>query len=95
MSGDFGNDFVTISDQDGNEFELEHIDTIELDGQYYLAFLPADMDEDDENYGLIILKKSVSDDEETLVTPETDEELSRVFEMFAERLSDDMYDDEE
>ena len=89
LSGDYGNDFVTITDDDGNEFELEHLDTIEIDSIYYMAFLPADMDEDDENYGLIILKKVVTDGEEILTTLDDDEELAIVFERFVEYFSDE------
>ena len=29
MSEEYGPDFVSITDEDGNEFELEHVDTIE------------------------------------------------------------------
>ena len=29
MSEDFGNDFITIIDDDGNEFNLELLDTID------------------------------------------------------------------
>ena len=47
MSEAFGSDYLTIEDEDGNEFELEVLDEFELDGQSYLAALPADMDEDD------------------------------------------------
>ena len=47
MSEAFGSDYLTIEDDDGNEFELEVLDEFELDGQSYLAALPADMDEDD------------------------------------------------
>ena len=88
MSGGFGNDYISVSDDDGNEFELEHLDTVELNGIVYAAFLPADMDEDDEDFGLVVLKAAVKDGEEVLVTIDDDEERSAVFEIFAERLSD-------
>ena len=29
MSEEFGPDFITVTDEDGGEFELEHVDTIE------------------------------------------------------------------
>ena len=51
MDEDFGSNFVTIEDEDGNEFELEEIGTLEYAGQEYTAFLPADMDENDPDYG--------------------------------------------
>ena len=50
MSEAFGSDYLTIEDEDGNEFELEVLNEFELDGQDYLAALPADMDEDDPDF---------------------------------------------
>ena len=29
MSEEYGPDFVTVTDEDGNEFELEHLGTLE------------------------------------------------------------------
>ena len=43
MSKEFGNDFMTIIDDDGNEFNLELLDTIDYNGETFSAFLPADM----------------------------------------------------
>ena len=40
MSEEFGPDFITITDEDGSEFELEHLDTLEYNGQVYMAFFP-------------------------------------------------------
>ena len=93
MDSNYGSDFISVSDDDGNEYQLEHLDTIEINGEFYLAFLPADLDEDDENYGLLILK---SEDEpngdQSLVVP-PDEELIMAYEKFMERLfADDDYE---
>jgi len=88
VSDGFGNDFITISDDDGNQFELEHLDTININGQFYMAFLPADMDEDDESYGLIILKQAAKDGEEILTTVDDDAELAEAFEKFVELFSE-------
>ena len=52
MSDAFGNDFITLTDDEGNSFELEHLDTLEIDDETYMAFLPADMSEDDEDFGI-------------------------------------------
>ena len=41
MSEEFGSDFITIVDDDGQEFELEVLDTMDYNGETYLAFLPA------------------------------------------------------
>ena len=94
MSEDFGNDFITIIDDDGNEFNLELLDTIDYNGETFSAFLPADMDEDDPYYGLILL--SVTEDEngdELFESIDDEDELQDVYEHFAVLLFDD--EDEE
>ena len=83
MSEEYGNDFVTIIYDEGNEFELELLDTIDYNGESFAAFLPTDMDEDDPDYGLIIL--SVVNDEngdELFESIDDDDKLQQVYEMF-------------
>ena len=91
MSEEFGPDFITVTDEDGNEFELEHVDTIEYKGQVYMAFFPADTgeDEEDEDTGLIILKVVDVDGEEQLSTLDTEQELEEVYDQFMEALFQD------
>lgn len=96
MSEEFGPDFITITDEDGNEFELEHLDTLEYNGQTYMAFFPAVQGEDgdepvedidlDEEYGLIILKVVEADGEEQLSTLDSEEELELVYQQFMDTL---------
>ena len=97
MSEEYGSDFITISDDGGNEFTLEHLDTIEMEKETYMAFLPADMDEDDEDYGIIILKVIEENGEEILGSVDDDEELDRVYQKFMEILfaDEDGISDEE
>ena len=85
MSEEYGGDIITITDDDGNSYELEHLDTIELDGTFYLAFLPVDMDENNPDYGMVILREETEGDEAFLAQPE-DDELEKVYELFMERL---------
>ena len=97
MSEEFGPDFITLTDEDGNDFELEYIDTIEYNGQVYMAFFPADTGEekeDDEEEGLIILKAVVVDGEEQLATLDSEEELEEVYGRFMELLFQEEEDDE-
>lgn len=93
MSEEFGPDFMTVTDEDGGEFELEHVDTIEYNGQVYMAFFPADTGddgaEDEEDTGLIILKVINVDGEEQLSTLDTEEELEEVYDRFMEELFQD------
>ncbi len=89
MSDQYGSDFITITDDSGNEFELEHLDTIEYKGGMYMAFLPAEMDEDDEDYGMIILKVVNENGEDVLATVDDDEEMEAVYNTFMEQLFGD------
>ena len=87
MSEDFGPNFITLTDEDGNEFELEYIDALEVDGQTYMAFFPAvEEDAAEEDLGLVILKSIMVDGEEQLSTLDSDEELNRVYDLFMEQL---------
>ena len=92
MSEEFGSDFITIVDEDGNESELELLDTIEYEGESYSAFLPADMDEKDPDYGIIILKSIVEKGEELLGSVDDEDELNRVYDYFMETLFADEED---
>lgn len=92
MSEEFGPDFITITDEDGNDIELELLDVLEHKGQTYMAFFPAveeDADEDDEEYGMVILKSIEENGEELLSTLDSDEELNEVYDLFMERLFQD------
>lgn len=96
MSEEFGPDFISVTDEDGNEFELELVDTLEHEGVTYYALFPAveeneetgepvDVDADDEEYGLVIMKAIEENGEELLSTPDSDEELEKIYNLFMER----------
>ena len=100
MDESFGPDFFTLTDEDGNEFELELVDTLEHQGVTYYAMFPAveedestgeprDVDADDEEYGLVIMKGIQENGEELLSTLDSDEELDQVYELFMERFFQD------
>lgn len=92
MSEEFGPTFISITDEDGNEIELEYVDALEADGQTYMAFFPAveeDEEVSDEDMGLVILKSVVEDGEELLSTLDSDEELNKVYDLFMEQLLDE------
>ena len=89
MNSKFGNDFVTISDDDGNDFVLEHLDTIEIDDVFYMAFYPTDIDEDDEDFGIVILKVTEENGEEVLVSVDDDDLLENIYDRFVDRMMED------
>ena len=101
MSEAFGSDYLTIEDEDGNEFELEVLDEFELDGQSYLAALPADMDEDDpadddgeEDLEVSILKAVDENGEEILGSIDDDDELDKVYDYYMQEVFADEDEDE-
>ena len=89
MSEEYGPDFVSVTDDEGNEFELEHLGTLEYNGVTYMSFVPADMDEEDEDYGLILLKVIEENGEELLADIDDEQELEKVYEQFMEQLFED------
>ena len=101
MDESFESTFITLTDEDGNETELEYLDTLEYNGAVYMSFFPtipedeADSAEDNDDYGMIILKV-VSDngDEEELVTIENEADLNAVYDLFMEALFEDEDDEE-
>ena len=86
MSEDYGADFISVTDEEGNEFELEHLGTLEHEGVTYMAFVPADMDEDDEDFGMIILQVVSENGEELLADVDDEALLSQVYDQFMEEL---------
>lgn len=97
MSEEFGPEFISITDEDGNEFELEYVETIEYQGQVYMAFFPADTGEaeNEEEGGLIILKVIEVDGEEQLSTLDSEDELEAVYDQFMEALFQEDEDNED
>ena len=104
MDDSFGPDFITVTDEEGNDFELEMVDSLEHNGITYYAMFPTveedeatgqpkDVDADDEEYGLVIMKAIQENGEELLSTLDSDEELDQVYELFMERFFQD--EDEE
>jgi len=85
--------FIDLTDEEGNNFKLEIVGDVEYEGDLYRVFLPTDMDEEDPDYGFIILK-SVMNGEEELLDSVDDEELpEKVYAVYMEEVFGD--DDEE
>ena len=93
MNNEYGPNFITLTDDDGNDIELEYVDALELDGKTYMAFFPVMEEEDDdpdaEDFGMVILKSVVENGEELLSTLDSDEELEKVYNLFMEQLMEE------
>ena len=81
--------FVELTDEEGNNFKLEYVDELELDGRQYRVFLQTDIDEDDPDYGMILLRVVTDGGEELLDSIDDEEELQRVYEAAMEQLFND------
>ena len=93
MSDLYGSDFMTIVDEDGTEFELEVLSTLEYDGNTYMAVIPAGAEET-ENLEVSILKSVEEDGEPILCAIEDEEELEAVYSLIMDELYADEGDDE-
>lgn len=97
MSEQFGNDIVTVVDDEGTQHQFEIVDAIETDDGRYVALLPiyenpADMVDGDGE--LVILAVKEEDGEDIMVTIDDDDEFEEIAEIFEERLAD-LYEIEE
>ena len=85
MSEEYGNDFVTLIDEDGNEVEFEHIDTVEYEGVTYLAFIPAELSVEEDAEVVIMQVVTDENGEELLEGVEDDDIAEAVFNIVMER----------
>ena len=86
MSDLYGSDFMTIVDEDGTEFELEILTTIEYNDTTYLAVIPAGND-DTEDLEVSILKSVEEDEDEPILCAIEDEaELETVYSLIMDQL---------
>ena len=89
MDNEYGSDFMTIMDEDGTEFELEILSSIEYNGFTYLAVTPAG--NEDEELEVSILKSVDEDGEPILCAIEDDAELETVYGL----IMDQLYEEDE
>jgi len=92
MSEEYGPNFVTLTDDEGNDIELEYIDALEHNGTTYMAFFPVVEDgaeENEDEYGLILLKSELVDGEEMLANITDEAELDEIYDLFMQQMLED------
>ena len=92
MSNEFGSDFITIEDEDGTEFELEVLSTLEYNGNTYLAVTLAGAEDTD--LEVSILKSVEEDGEPILCAVEDEEELESVYSLIMDTLYEEDSEEE-
>ena len=91
MADQYGSDFITIVDEDGTEFELEVLSTLDYNGSTYMAVIPASDGEEETDLEVSILKSVEEDGEPILCAIEDDQELETVYNL----IMDQLYEEEE
>ena len=91
MDNEYGSDYMTIMDEDGTEYELEILSTLEYNGFTYLAVIPAGSEEEDADLEVSILKSVEEDGEPILCAIEDEEELQAVYDL----IMDELYEEED
>ncbi len=90
-------DIIVLYDEEGNEENYEHIDTIEYEGESYVVLTPAGAEEESEDLEVVFMK-IVPDPEnkgdQMLVVIDDDDELDAVFAEFS-RIMDEYEDIDE
>ena len=95
MADLYGSDYITIVDEDGEEFELEVLMTMEYNGATYQAVIPA-VDADEEfDLEVSILKNVEEDGEVILCAVEDEQELQTVYDLIMDALYEEEDEDEE
>ena len=95
MADKYGSDFITIVDEDGEEFDLEVLMSMEYNGATYQAVIPAvDADEDVE-LEVSILKNVEEDGEIILCAIDDEQELETVYNLIMDALYEEEEEDED
>lgn len=87
----YGSDFLTIVDEDGQEYELEVLSTLEYNDATYLAVIPAGNSQQELELEVSILKSVEEDGEDILSVIEDEQELEAVYNI----LMDSLYEEED
>lgn len=93
---EFAPDLLTLTDDEGVEMEFQILDQIDTDEGHFLALLPVEeADDEDENGSYYILKEEEDEDGEPMLAEVEDEELlDRLAEIFQAHF-DEMYGEDE
>ncbi len=91
MSEEYGNNLVSVLDEEGNQHQFEILDAIETDDGRYVALLPiyTDAEAAIEDDGELVILEVVNDNGDDLLVPiEDDEVFEDIAGAFQERLEE-------
>jgi uncharacterized protein YrzB (UPF0473 family) len=88
-------DLVVLVDENGQEVQFEHIDTLELNEKEYVVLIPyieddnEALDEDDEEEVVILRIEHNDNGDDAFISVEDENELNMVFEEFKSRMEEE------
>lgn len=91
----YGSDFITITDDEGKEYELEVLSTLEYNDCTYMAVIPAGDSQDTLQLEVSILKSIEEDGEPILCTIDDEQELEAVYDLIMDSLYEEDSEEEE
>lgn len=91
----YGSDFITITDDEGKEYELEVLSTLEYNGCTYMAVIPAGDSQDTLQLEVSILKSIEEDGEPILCAIDDEQELEAVYDLIMDSLYEEDSEEEE
>ena len=91
----YGSDFITITDDEGKEYELEVLSTLEYNGCTYMAVIPVGDSQDSLQLEVSILKSIEEDGEPILCTIDDEQELEAVYDLIMDSLYEEDSEEEE
>lgn len=91
MADEYGSDYLTIVDEDGTEYELEVLTSLDYNGATYLAVVPAVDADEEADLEVCILRSVEEDGEPILCAIEDEDELRAVY----DRIMEQLYEEDE
>ncbi|MCI5801331.1 MAG: DUF1292 domain-containing protein [Oscillospiraceae bacterium] len=88
---EFGPDIITLSGDDGEEYQFEILDQLDKNGHTYFAMIPV-IDEENlsEDDGELVVLRAAGEGEDQYLEPiEDEDEFNEVSGIFMENLSDE------
>lgn len=77
---------IILNDEEGNEIEFEFLDVVEVDDNEYVVLLPV---EEADKGEVVIFRIEGSEEEESYVSLDNEEEAEKVFQAFKEKTKDE------
>ncbi len=93
---EYGADIISITDENGIEYELEVLSTVTYKGAEYLALTPANASDEEEEMEISILRSAQDEDGEPILEAVEDEqELEEVYDLLLDQMFDEEEEDDE